>query len=47
MDDTASRAGWTVQVNREPRKIDFARIAVIVAYVLATAAAIAIVLVSQ
>ena len=46
-DDTASRAGWTVQVKREPRKIDVARIAVIAAYLLATAAAIAIVLMPQ
>lgn len=43
-DESASRAGWTVHVKREPRKVDVARIGVAVAYVLATAAAAAIVL---
>jgi len=43
-DDTASRAGWTVQVKPEPRRADLARIVVAVCFVLATAGAIAIVL---
>jgi eukaryotic-like serine/threonine-protein kinase len=43
-DDTASRAGWTVNVKREPRKTDIARVAVAIAYVLATAVAITVVL---
>jgi len=42
-DDTASRAGWTVQVKREPRRVDAARIAVVLALTLSTIAAIAMV----
>jgi serine/threonine-protein kinase len=43
-EETASRAGWTVQVKPEPRKTDVARIVVAVSYVLAAFAAAAIVL---
>jgi len=43
-DETASRAGWTVQVKPEPRRTDVARIVVAVCYVLAACAAVAIVL---
>ena len=42
-DETASRAGWTVQVKPEPRRTDIARIVVAVCYVLAACAAVAIV----
>ncbi|HEX3062818.1 MAG TPA: serine/threonine-protein kinase [Usitatibacter sp.] len=41
-DDTIARAGWTVQMRREPRKVDGAKVAVVVALAIATAAAIAI-----
>jgi serine/threonine-protein kinase len=44
-DDTVSRAGWTVQMKREPRRVDGARIAVVLALTLATVAAIAMVLI--
>jgi serine/threonine-protein kinase len=44
-DDTSSRAGWTVQMKREPRRVDAARVAVALALVLATLFAIAMVLV--
>jgi serine/threonine-protein kinase len=42
-DDTVSRAGWTVQMKREPRRVDAARVAVVLALTLATIAAIAMV----
>ena len=45
LDDTVSRAGWTVQMKREPRRVDAARVAVVLTLVLATIAAIAMVLV--
>ena len=44
-DDTISRAGWTVQMKREPRRVDVARVAVALTLVLATIAAIAMVLI--
>jgi serine/threonine protein kinase len=43
-DRSASRAGWTMPVRREPKRLDFTRAAMISAYVLAAFAAIAIVL---
>jgi serine/threonine-protein kinase len=42
-DDTVSRAGWTVQMKREPRRVDAARVAVVLTLVLATIAAVAMV----
>ena len=44
-DDTMSRAGWTVQMKRQPRRVDGAKIAVVVALVLATIGAIAMVVI--
>jgi len=44
-DDTVSRAGWTVQMKREPRRVDGPKIAVVIALVIATAIAIAIAMV--
>ncbi|HXF78261.1 MAG TPA: protein kinase, partial [Usitatibacter sp.] len=44
-EDTVSRAGWTVQMKREPRRVDGPRVAVVLALVLATVAAIAMVVV--
>jgi len=44
-DDTVSRAGWTVQMKREPRRVDGPKIAVVIALVIATAIAIAMVVV--
>jgi len=42
-DDTSSRAGWTVQMKRQPRKVDAAKVAVVLALALATIGAIAMV----
>ena len=44
-DDTVSRAGWTVQMKREPRRVDAPKVAVVIALVVATAMAIAMVVV--
>jgi serine/threonine-protein kinase len=44
-DDTISRAGWTVQMKRQPRRVDGAKIAVVIALVLATIGAIAMVVI--
>ena len=43
-DATSSRAGWTVPAKRERRKVDPARAWLVVAYVVALVAAIAIVI---
>ena len=43
-DHSRSRAGWTVPVRREPRRIDRARALVVIAYALAVVIAIAIIL---
>ena len=43
-DHSRSRAGWTVPLRREPRRIDRARALVVIAYALAVVIAIAIIL---
>ena len=43
-EETSSRAGWTVQIKPEPRSMDRARVALVLAYAAATLAAIAIAL---
>ena len=44
-DDTSSRAGWTVQMKRQPRKVDAAKAAVVLALALATIGAIAMIVI--
>ena len=44
-DDTVTRAGWTVQMKREPRRVDGPKVAVVVALVIATAVAIGLVVI--
>jgi serine/threonine protein kinase len=44
-DHSRSRAGWTVPLRREPRRVDRARAVVVIAYALALAIAIAIIFV--
>jgi hypothetical protein len=39
-----SRAGWTVPIRREPRRVDRARVAVVIAYTLAVIGALCIAL---
>ena len=43
-EETASRAGWTVQIKPEPRSVDPARVLLAAAYLAAAAAAVAIAL---